>query len=214
MIWGLGAGASAQTSWTNPAAGDWFNAGNWTAGVPNSGTVVTTITNGGTAEIKVGGADAGSSTPGATLTIGNGSTLDLQTGGSLNFETMVIQASSTFLPCWGSQPRTHAKLFDLLSGELYASVQSVLMLDSQYVRQMMLARMASAQGGVLATGVYGSDGPYGLGMGNSNYRPAPASWGSWVHAVGGWGRLESDGNAGSADRSLGGFFAGFDGPVG
>jgi hypothetical protein len=29
--------AMAQTYWTNPGAGDWFNAANWTSGVPTSG---------------------------------------------------------------------------------------------------------------------------------------------------------------------------------
>jgi hypothetical protein len=95
---GLSGAASAQTTnWQN-GTGDWFNAGNWSAGVPNSATLNTNVTNGGTAQIIAGTADAGSATPGATLTIGGvaGSMVDLQAGGGLNFERMVIQTGGTF----------------------------------------------------------------------------------------------------------------------
>ncbi len=47
---------SAQTLWTD-GTGDWFNAGNWSAGVPSS-MIDAEITNGGTAQINAAGAAA------------------------------------------------------------------------------------------------------------------------------------------------------------
>ena len=45
---------SAQvTIWDNPGTGDWFDAGNWTAGVPTTGDFAW-IQNGGTIEISSG----------------------------------------------------------------------------------------------------------------------------------------------------------------
>lgn len=43
------------TSWTNPGTADWFNAANWSGGVPTAGTVGQ-IGNGGTALIQSGSA--------------------------------------------------------------------------------------------------------------------------------------------------------------
>ncbi len=105
-------GAKAQTIWTNPASGDWFTPGNWSAGTPNSGTIGTFINNGGTAQITAGSADAGTSTSGQgpdniSLTIGGGplaSTLELLGGASLDFHRMEIATNGTFAPSndnWG-----------------------------------------------------------------------------------------------------------------
>lgn len=47
---------SAQTVWTD-GTGDWFDSGNWSAGVPNSSTNAQ-INNGGTAQITTNGAQA------------------------------------------------------------------------------------------------------------------------------------------------------------
>ena len=53
--------ASAQagfaSTWTNPSLGDWFIAGNWDTGVPNSSTSAL-INNGGTALLNAPGAAA------------------------------------------------------------------------------------------------------------------------------------------------------------
>ncbi len=105
-------GAKAQTtSWTNPGSGDWFTAGNWTAGTPTSATVGAFINNGDTAQITAGTANAGAGTSGQgpnniSLTIGGGSSasrLELL-GGSLDFHRMEIATNGTFAPSndnWG-----------------------------------------------------------------------------------------------------------------
>lgn len=104
--------ANAQTTWTNPGAGDWFVPGNWSAGTPTSATTGTFIDNGGTAQITGGSADAGTSTSGQgpdniSLTIGGGalaSTLQLSGGGNLDFHRMEIATNGTFAPAndnWG-----------------------------------------------------------------------------------------------------------------
>lgn len=51
------ADVQAQSVWTNPGAGDWFDAGNWSAGVPDS-TDDADIGNDGTARLSSGGAAA------------------------------------------------------------------------------------------------------------------------------------------------------------
>src|ERR1700720_503125 len=61
-VWAIATNALAQTVWTD-ATGDWFNAGNWSAGVPNS-TTSAQINNGGTAQITSSGAAAGDVTLG------------------------------------------------------------------------------------------------------------------------------------------------------
>ena len=94
-ISGFSPSAQAQDPTWNAGTADWFT-GPWIGGVPNGGSLNTSITNGGTAQITSGTADAGSGTPGATLTIGGGSTLDLQSGGGLNFKTMIIESTGTF----------------------------------------------------------------------------------------------------------------------
>jgi outer membrane autotransporter protein len=109
---GMATGAMAQTTWINPGAGDWFTAGNWTAGVPTSATTGTFINNGGTAQISAGNANAGAGTSGQgpnniSLTIGGGSlasTLELLGGAGLDFHRMEIATNGTFAPSndnWG-----------------------------------------------------------------------------------------------------------------
>jgi T5SS/PEP-CTERM-associated repeat protein len=95
--------ASAQTVWTD-ATGDWFTAGNWSAGVPTAGTQAQ-INNGGTAQIAAGGAasddltlgvnglqtgnvtisGAGNLTTSGALTVGNSGigSVSITTGGDL-----------------------------------------------------------------------------------------------------------------------------------
>ncbi len=84
LVWlvsiGFGASpATAQTeNWTG-GTGGWFTPGNWNpASVPTAATITTTVGNGGTAQINGAAANAGNS-----LVINGGSTVDLQSGGSL-----------------------------------------------------------------------------------------------------------------------------------
>src|SRR5262249_51623191 len=81
----LATGAQAQTSWTD-ATGSWFVPGNWSNGVPPNGSP-TTVGNGGTAQINAA-ANAGSA-----LVIGGGSTVELQSGGSLTATTTTINST-------------------------------------------------------------------------------------------------------------------------
>lgn len=94
--------------------------------------------------------------------------------------------------------------FDLLSGEIHASLKSVLFEESRYLREAVLGRLTQAASGDLAiTPVADAD----LGA------AAQARNGFWGQGFGSWGDLDGDGNAASVDRSSGGFFAGLDGEV-
>src|SRR5262249_7706803 len=83
--------ARAQTNWTD-ATGSWFVPGNWSAGVPTAATPLTTVGNGGTAQIAAAPANAGSS-----LVVNGGSTGDLQAGGSLTANRLTIGPGGTLL---------------------------------------------------------------------------------------------------------------------
>jgi outer membrane autotransporter protein len=61
--------SNAQTVWTD-ATGNWFTAGNWSAGVPTAGTAAE-VNNGGTAQIGGGAAAASSLTLGSGVLTGN-----------------------------------------------------------------------------------------------------------------------------------------------
>jgi outer membrane autotransporter protein len=115
--------------------------------------------------------------------------------------------------------------FDALSGEIHATVAGALADDSRYVREAVLGRLmqASHRGESLAAG-----GPQvalidsqamTLGDGASLYdgksliEPAPAPLAFWTRAFGAWGDFDTDGNAASADRDLGGFISGMDAQV-
>ena len=66
-----------ETDWSATGSGDWFDAGNWSDGVPGSATTITAIKSGGTATIYSAAANAG-----ASLDVCSG-TVDLQTDASL-----------------------------------------------------------------------------------------------------------------------------------
>jgi len=126
--------------------------------------------------------------------------------------------------------------FDALSGEIHASVQTALIDDSGYMRQAVLGRLrsagyAGATGGMvpLAFGgpdmtVSAADGAfdrvdhasmaYGPMVTKAPVLKAPAAYDSdltfWAQGVGTWGRWNSDGNAATMDRTLGGAFVGVD----
>jgi len=85
--------------------------------------------------------------------------------------------------------------FDSLSGEVYASANGLLMQDSHFGRDAVVARMRSTFDGV-AEGDEAQ--PYGRGA-------------VWGHAYGTWGHTDSDGNAARLTHSAGGFHFGADG---
>ena len=70
--------ARAQSFWSG-GAGDWFDPGNWTAGVPDAGDTAI-VNNGGTAEIGAPGAVSGIGSAGETA--GNSGTVEVDGAGS------------------------------------------------------------------------------------------------------------------------------------
>jgi outer membrane autotransporter protein len=120
-----------------------------------------------------------------------------------------------------------------LSGEVHGSVQAVIVDDSRYIRQAVLGRLRQAPyaGGTGAIAALGSGGPtlaYGesatdAALAYANKKPsfpikapplaAPVETPDltfWAQGVGAWGKIDGDGNAADASRTLGGVFTGFD----
>lgn len=123
--------------------------------------------------------------------------------------------------------------FNALSGEIHASVGTALADDSRYVREAITGRLIQAYyGGAGAGGgqpiVLASAAPQdvatvdtstrmSLGAGYGASREAPAGGHNlayWSRAFGAWGQYDSNGNAATTDRNLGGFVTGVDGAVG
>lgn len=103
---------------------------------------------------------------------------------------------------------------DALSGEIHASVRTVLVQDSLYVRQAVSDRLAGAwcdsgpMGSRVRTAGLGHErGVDGGGCGSR--RPV-----LWSEAYGGFGTNSGDGNAASLHQSSAGFIMGADMPLG
>ncbi len=93
-----------------------------------------------------------------------------------------------------------------LSGEVHASVQSTFLEDSHFVRDAVTARLRQAS----QEGAANSNGPASAAAVKTQANGL--AW--WGQFVGSWGHNNSDGNAASASRTLGGFVLGADMPVG
>jgi uncharacterized protein with beta-barrel porin domain len=124
--------------------------------------------------------------------------------------------------------------YDQLSGEIHASVQSVMLDQSFYAREAMLSRMrqfgfGGTGGALISLGsggpalAYaepdGSDGMLGYAAGRNGsafpVKAPPAARSEpdlvyWAQGVAAWGRLGGDGNAATVTDTLGGFFSGLD----
>ncbi|MDR2876166.1 MAG: autotransporter domain-containing protein, partial [Methylobacillus sp.] len=85
---------------------------------------------------------------------------------------------------------TASDALNQLSGEIHASAITALMEDSRFVREATNDRLGNAA----------------HEMGNDNN--------VWMRAFGSWGSWDSDGNAASLDRTIGGVFIGADGQPG
>ncbi|NYT66257.1 autotransporter domain-containing protein [Alcaligenaceae bacterium] len=99
------------------------------------------------------------------------------------------------------------RLFDILSGEIYASTQSALFDTGGILRQTALARMRQGeqQSGLVTLG--SASGP--------TVQSAPSGRHSvWGQALGSWGHLGATGDAQQLDRSTGGMLFGGDTAVG
>ena len=124
--------------------------------------------------------------------------------------------------------------FNALSGEVHASVGTALADDSRYVREAITGRLiqayyggASAGGGqpiVMAAAAptdvveMDSSSRMSLGAGYASSREAAPSSGHdlawWSRAFGAWGEYNTNNNAATTDRNLGGFITGVDGGLG
>nr|WP_272211905.1 autotransporter outer membrane beta-barrel domain-containing protein [Marinicella sp. W31]MDC2877795.1 autotransporter domain-containing protein [Marinicella sp. W31] len=117
-----------------------------------------------------------------------------------------------------------------LSGEIYASQQSVLINEGQFTRQAVLDRLRALNYGN-ATGplaTLGNGGDANPGSLATNYSSAPADaangielfddsgsgFAVWGTGYGSWGSYDSDGNASNFDTSLGGIVTGIDAKFG
>ena len=108
---------------------------------------------------------------------------------------------------------------DALSGEVYGSTQTVLAMDAGYLRQAILERLRTAgyggPGAVASLGIGGPATAYAAEP-KTAFAAAPAErrFTFWAQGVGGWGRVDGDGNAASLTRDIGGVFSGVDADVG
>lgn len=116
-----------------------------------------------------------------------------------------------------------ASALDSVSGEIHASVQSVILDDSLYAREALLDRLwqiTSADGGAGPMASLGGGGPL-LAYADTRQSafpikapPLPARTESdltfWTQGIGAWGRINGDGNAADVQRDLAGFFTGVD----
>ncbi|TPM26815.1 autotransporter outer membrane beta-barrel domain-containing protein, partial [Mesorhizobium sp. B2-2-2] len=101
--------------------------------------------------------------------------------------------------------------FDQLSGEVHASVKSVLIDDSHFVRDAATDRIRSAFAAV------GSEITPVLAYGEDGNRLAAADTpgtAAWGRAFGAWTDLDGDGNAAALSASTGGFLTGIDAGLG
>lgn len=122
---------------------------------------------------------------------------------------------------------------DALSGEIHATLSGVLMDDSRYVRDAIFSRLLQASNAPLASNQLAvAEGPttavasnrdplaagrMALGAAERDASHAPpyrSPLAFWTDGYGAWGNYSGDGNAASADRSLGGFVSGMDADIG
>ena len=118
--------------------------------------------------------------------------------------------------------------FNALSGEVHATVSSVLANDSHYVRDILMGRLVQAYYGRVGSGTavagLASGGPtavaglagaplMGLGMGEGTPDHdlsivSPITF--WAQGYGAWADFDGNGDAAGANRTLGGFMSGMD----
>ncbi|MET3599997.1 autotransporter domain-containing protein [Martelella mangrovi] len=104
--------------------------------------------------------------------------------------------------------------YNSLSGEIYASNQTVMIDQTRYIRDAVYGRLHQAFGGLSASSVevmaYGPD--------DADITEASPTtddvFGAWGYAYGGWSDYDGDSNTGPLKSSTGGFLAGIDGAIG
>ncbi|TDT96439.1 outer membrane autotransporter protein [Azorhizobium sp. AG788] len=113
------------------------------------------------------------------------------------------QQGTLFNALLGLNAATAAGAYDQLSGEIYASTQSLLIDQSFYVRDGVLGRLRQESG---APGAAGAVQTATLVPG------LPLTL--WGEGYGGWGQASGNGNSAGDSRSIGGFLMGLDLPLG
>lgn len=98
---------------------------------------------------------------------------------------------------------------DQASGEAHASIKSMLIGDSRFLRGAVTDRLRSAEAGgdQMAMAAPNGDGriePV------ADVMPAQRGYGFWLTGFGSWGDWDGDDNVADLDRSVGGVFAGVD----
>ncbi|MFG1392928.1 autotransporter family protein [Xanthobacter agilis] len=96
--------------------------------------------------------------------------------------------------------------FDALSGEIYASAQTVMLQQSIFLRDAVGARLRQSAGDATA----GAGPLFGPSAAPLSDKLTPAVW---AQGFGGWGRLSADGNATSVNDSIGGMLFGLDAEI-
>ena len=195
--------AQAQTtSWTD-ATGSWFNPANWDNGVPNPGTTVTTVGNGGTAQIfggppAVAGAQldvTGNSSvlvgivgppPSTlnvtTLNVSNGGTIQLNNG-ILNTTNINVLSNGTFIA--GPGPWSYAGLVTL-NGGTFRVTSATASVGTLTFAANATSTLAATSGSLAQTGraeqrwkqlmaVLEAAGPRGTGLAKHSHRRARES---------------------------------------
>lgn len=107
--------------------------------------------------------------------------------------------------------RVRASL-DALSGEIHASAKTALIEDSRFVRDAATDRVRAAFSAPEA-----STAPVSTRGANGSAQPVSVSHDGpvvWSQALGSWGSTDSDGNAASLDRNVGGMLIGADRALG
>ncbi len=100
---------------------------------------------------------------------------------------------------FSATPEAARTAFDLLSGEVHSSFQSILIEDGRFLREAANDRLRTVLGTVAAKQSSETTGAIDSG-----------ELALWSQGFGSWGRIDGDGNAAKADRSIGGFFVGAD----
>lgn len=122
------------------------------------------------------------------------------------------------------------RAFDLLSGEIHASVKGTLTEESRFVREAIMDRVHQVFGGIAslfgskATAVNYAADDDALSYAQKRKKAgatkaidkaiapaeAPEAFTAWGHVFGNWGKMKGDGNAAALDRDTGGFVTGID----
>ncbi|KKB07435.1 hypothetical protein VE26_11735 [Devosia chinhatensis] len=96
-----------------------------------------------------------------------------------------------------------APALDLLSGEIYPSINSLIGQQGSNLRQTIGARLDQDGSGALASAA-GSTGPATVSLGQAS------SSSVWVQGYGGWDQIRGNGNASPLSSTVGGIFVGVD----